>query len=154
MDMVAAKSQFMQDVLEGLSKPVKRLSSKYFYDEKGDKIFQQIMRLEEYYLPEAELEILKTKAAEMMEGFHHQSFDVVELGSGDGSKTVHFLEQLSLLGKKFTYYPLDISPDVLETNSQLIKARLPQIDINPIPGDHFLRIFFWQFAIFFSNFFV
>ncbi len=128
---------FLEDVISGLSQPLKKLSSMYFYDEKGDKIFQEIMRLEEYYLPEAELEILKAQAAELVEGFDHDFFDVVELGAGDGSKTVYFLERLKVLGKNFIYCPLDISPDVLETNASLMKSRLPDLKVKPVPGDYF-----------------
>jgi len=47
------KTQFKEDVIAGLSKPLKRLSSKYFYDHSGDRIFQEIMQLDEYYLPNA-----------------------------------------------------------------------------------------------------
>lgn len=131
------KEQFMKDVILGLSKPLKKLHSKYFYDEKGDKIFQEIMRSEEYYLPEAELEILKTQTANLVEGFQHDFFDIVELGAGDGSKTIYFLEQLMALGKNFNYCPLDISPDILKTNVRLIQARLPNLKIKPVPGDYF-----------------
>ena len=131
------KEQFREDVISGLSEPLKRLSSKYFYDEKGDRLFQEIMHLEEYYLPKAELEILKTQAADLIKGFEHDTFDVIELGAGDGSKTVYFLEQLVLLNKNITYCPLDISPDVLKTNTQLMNSRLPELKVMPLPGDYF-----------------
>lgn len=131
------QSQFEEDIVEGLSKPVKKLSSKYFYDEKGDILFQKIMQLEEYYLPESELEILKNKTDEMLEGFSFQKFNVVELGAGDGSKTVHFLKRLNELGKDFIYTPLDISADVLDTNAQLVNKELPNLEIVPIAGDYF-----------------
>jgi len=131
------KKQFLTDVITGLSKPIKQLSSKYFYDEKGDKLFQQIMQLDEYYLPQSELEILKTRAADMIEGFDYDHFDVVELGAGDGSKTVFFLEKLLALGKQPVYRPLDISPDVLATNKTLMKTQLPSLPVEPIAGDYF-----------------
>ena len=54
--------EFKKEVLEGLSKENKFLSSKYFYDEKGDKLFQQIMAMPEYYLTKAEMEIFTTKS--------------------------------------------------------------------------------------------
>lgn len=132
-----SKEQFKKDVIEGLQKPIKRLSSKYFYDEIGDEIFQEIMQLEEYYLPGCELEILQNQVGEMMGGFTHSAFDVIELGAGDGSKTVHFLRGLSSLGYDYTYVPLDISPDVLNTNEQNIKKLLPEAKVNPVPGDYF-----------------
>lgn len=135
--IVETNSSFLQDVISGLSKPVKKLSSKYFYDEKGDKLFQQIMQLDSYYLPEAELEILRTQALNMMEGYGHREFDLIELGAGDGRKTVYFIEKLLAAGKQVTYKPLDISADVLKTNKVVMQARLPQLDIQPIAGDYF-----------------
>ena len=53
-------NQFDMDVVKGLSDNPKHLSSKYFYDAQGDKLFQEIMQLDEYYLTNAELEILDT----------------------------------------------------------------------------------------------
>ncbi len=130
------KNQFEQDVIEGLQQPQKQLSSKYFYDETGDKLFQQIMNLEEYYLPESELEILKTRTADIAKHIEVDKFDVLELGAGDGRKVVYFLEELTRLGKEVTYYPFDISSDVLKTNMANVKDKLPYLEINPIAGDY------------------
>ena len=130
-------SQFEKDVVEGLSMPQKRVSSKYFYDETGDKIFQEIMRLDEYYLPECETEILKTKSPNIAGIFPYDKFDIMELGAGDGTKTVHFLKHLVDLGKDIAYYPMDISPAVLDTNSKNIKCVIPELSINKTPGDYF-----------------
>ena len=111
-------SEFEKDVLQGLQQAQKSLSSKYLYDEQGDLLFQQIMALDEYYLPSCELEILQQQSNAIANAFSYEKFDVVELGAGDGSKTVHFLEQLVQAGKQITYYPMDISADVLKTNQQ------------------------------------
>ena len=135
--MTRVKTQFEEDVVEGLSKEQKTLSSKYFYDTKGDELFQQIMQMEEYYLPEAELEILSQQTKNIIADFHHDSFNVIELGAGDGSKTVHFLKNLLDLGKDITYYPLDISPNVLDINKALMSEVLPDLKIELIPGDYF-----------------
>ena len=128
---------FLIDVIHGLSSPLKTLSSKYFYDNRGDQIFQEIMHLDEYYLPECELEILQNQANELMSGFDYDEFDIVELGAGDGSKTVHFLEQVYQSNPNFTYVPLDISGDVLKTNKNLVKHKLPKLNVEPIQGDYF-----------------
>ncbi len=129
--------QFLKDVIYGLSLPLKKLSSKYFYDKKGDELFQKIMHLEEYYLPNSELEIIQSKSLQLIKGFDYDMFSVVELGAGDGSKTIYFLSELVKAGKQFTYCPLDISPDVLEKNVGLIQSKLPTLMIKPIPGDYF-----------------
>jgi len=129
--------EFERDVREGLSRKEKRLFSKYFYDEEGDKIFQEIMALDEYYLPEAELEILQTKAREIIAYFPYDQFDIIELGAGDGTKTVHFLSEILGMGRKIAYYPIDISPDILRVNRDNMKAKLPQLEVHEIAGDYF-----------------
>ncbi|MCF8237722.1 MAG: L-histidine N(alpha)-methyltransferase [Saprospiraceae bacterium] len=129
--------QFATDVLTGLKQPVKRLPSKYFYDETGDKIFQEIMGLEEYYLPRCELEILQEQTSDLAAFLPAGPLDIVELGAGDGTKTVHFLENLGALGRSLTYYPLDISPEVLQTNRSHLKNVAPDIPVHPVAGDYF-----------------
>ena len=128
---------FLNDVITGLSKPQKQLSSKYFYDDKGDKIFQEIMQMEEYYLPQCELEIIKNQTENIVKLIGFDKLDVVGLGSGDGSKTKYFLKKIIDLGIKVAYYPLDISADVLTTNKKNIKEFIPDIEIYPIAGDYF-----------------
>lgn len=128
---------FYKDVIEGLSKHQKTLSSKYFYDDAGDKIFQEIMQMEEYYLPHSELEILNNQTEKIVNSFGFESFDIIGLGSGDGSKTKHFLKKIVDLGKNVVFYPLDISADVLETNKKNITTHIPSIEMYPIAGDYF-----------------
>lgn len=128
---------FYKDIIEGLSKPQKTLSSKYFYDDAGDKIFQEIMQMEEYYLPKCELEILNQQTEKIVNSVGFDSFDIVGLGAGDGSKTKHFLKRITDLNKKVVYYPLDISADVLETNKKNITKHIPSIEMYPIAGDYF-----------------
>ncbi len=130
-------SQFEKDVDEGLSQSPKRLSSRYFYDDAGTDLFRQIMALDEYYLPECELEILKTRTADIASAYGHQQFDVVELGAGDGSKTVYFLKALIDNHLDISYYPLDISSAALEINSAHISRAVPSLDIHPIEGNYF-----------------
>ena len=131
-------NQFARDVKEGLSSSPKRLSSKYFYDARGDKLFQQIMHLDEYYLSRAELEIFQTHKEALLEIMDHGApFRLVELGAGDGLKTKvllkHFLEQ----GVDFSYAPVDISPDVLEHLQSNLLKEIPDLKIEPLAGDYF-----------------
>ncbi|MFT7350322.1 MAG: L-histidine N-alpha-methyltransferase [Flavobacterium sp.] len=128
---------FLNDVILGLSKTPKELSSKYFYDDKGDKIFQEIMQLEEYYLPKCEMEILLNQTENIANSLVFEQIDVIGLGSGDGSKTKHFLKKIIDLGKKAVYYPLDISEDVLKTNKKNVTEFIPDLEVYPIAGDYF-----------------
>ncbi len=130
---------FLRDVVRGLSASPKYIPSQYFYDDKGSKLFQQIMQLEEYYLPEAEMEIIENQTEKIIVDLKplNNCLDVIELGAGDGSKTLAFLKHASNYGVNIHYYPLDISPEILKTNEKLITEHLPTIQISPLAGNYF-----------------
>ena len=97
-------SQFGKDTIEGLSKSQKSVLSKYFYDAKGDEIFQQIMEMPEYYLTRSELEIFETQKEDIFNDICPLGlpFNLIELGAGDGSKTKVLLRYFLSKGVKFT----------------------------------------------------
>lgn len=129
--------KFLKDVVRGLLGSPKAIPSSYFYDEEGSRLFQQIMQLEEYYLPEAELEIINQRTGKIIDDLNLKNYtlDVIELGAGDGSKTLNFLQQATNSGVRIHYYPLDISPEILKTNISLINRHLPTTKVNPVAGD-------------------
>ncbi len=132
--------QFAKDVKEGLSKTSKSLSSKYFYDEKGSALFTKIMKLPEYYLTDAEFEIFQTKASEIIDllGISaHKNFDLIELGAGDGYKTIELLKSLDKRNFHYTYSPIDISQKALCQIEENILQQLPGKKIYPRKGDYF-----------------
>src|SRR6476620_162278 len=104
-------SQFAADVLTGLSSTPKSLSSKYFYDDEGSRLFQEIMKLPEYYLTGCELEIFERQAAEIHRAFANgdNRFDLIELGAGDGTKTAVLIDHFLANHAEVTYSPIDIS---------------------------------------------
>ena len=118
-------NEFAKHIDAGLSKENKYLSSKYFYDEKGDDLFTQIMGLEEYYLTRSEFEIFSEQKAAIFQSlpFRNEEFDLVELGSGDGCKTKILLEEFMITNRTFHYLPIDISSNSLE----LLKNNLDEI---------------------------
>ena len=128
---------FAEHVRDGLNQSPKKLSSRYFYDDRGDKLFQQIMRMPEYYLTDAEYEIMKTHGGRMLDRVGGTPFDLVELGAGDGYKTEvlcrHFIEG----GQEFTYRPIDISGAVLRTLERNMNQRLPGLEVASITGEYF-----------------
>lgn len=130
---------FLNDVLSGLTQPQKKLSSKYFYDETGDSLFQQIMRCEDYYLTRCEMEVFRESAADLLSALdiHQQEFDLIELGAGDGVKTRHMLRYLSEEGADFRYLPVDISAHILEVLCEGIQQNLTGVKIRPFEGDYF-----------------
>jgi dimethylhistidine N-methyltransferase len=129
---------FAQDVLEGLSAPNKHLSSKYFYDDNGSRIFQEIMHMPEYYLTDSEFEILSLQAQQIFNavGFD-QPFNIIELGAGDGFKTFKLLEYLVTQEVEFHYVPIDISQEAIDSLSQKLLDRLPNLSIQAKCGDYF-----------------
>jgi dimethylhistidine N-methyltransferase len=103
-----AAGTFARDVFRGLSRSPKSLSSKYFYDAEGSRLFQRISELDEYYLTRCEAEILETHAAEIGDAVFPGPLRLVELGAGDGRKTEILLRRLLGAGLRFEYVPIDI----------------------------------------------
>lgn len=136
---LTAKEQFYNDVICGLSATPKYLPSKYFYDAAGDSLFQQIMSLPEYYLTRCEQEIFvnqtKALAAPLLKRF--ETFDVLELGAGDATKSTYLLSYLHKCGKAFTYYPVDISENVIQLLEAEMPQRIPGLVVQGLNGDYF-----------------
>ncbi|MEP0985369.1 L-histidine N(alpha)-methyltransferase [Ekhidna sp.] len=127
-----------EDVFTGLQAQNKFLSSKYFYDATGDKLFQQIMHLDEYYLTRKELEIFNTHKESILQAINDgEAFRIIELGAGDGLKTKVLLKHFMDQGVDFTYTPVDISGNVLEILEGNLKAEIPGLKIESYEGDYF-----------------
>lgn len=132
------KTAFEEDVYKGLTSAPKYLLSKYIYDQKGDKLFQQIMAMPEYYLTRCELEILENHTQLIAERFNAPGgFDLIELGAGDGRKTKVLLEYLTKRQFDFNYLPIDISHHVLEELEKNLKMEIPGITVRPQQGTYF-----------------
>ena len=136
MSEIQEQTTFIKDVISGLQSKPKRLSSKYFYDQKGSAIFQQIMDMEEYYLPACEKSILENESKNIAAYIHADSIQVLELGAGDGTKTSILLKEFMETGKNIHYFPLDISADILKFNRENLAKRLPKLPVTPIAGDY------------------
>ncbi|OAV42757.1 L-histidine N(alpha)-methyltransferase [Lewinella sp. 4G2] len=132
----SAHSAFATETLEGLRAKPKRLSSKWFYDDRGDKLFQAIMAMPEYYLTNCEREIFQSAAPDLLAQMRGQAFDLVELGAGDGSKTQFLIEHFIAEGADFTYRPIDISMHAIEMLGSLIDRRWPQLTFQPVQGEY------------------
>lgn len=127
-------------VEQGLSASPKHLPGSLFYDEVGDKLFQQITRLPEYYLTRCEYEILNFNKEAIGQAFFENGFaayDVVELGVGDGLKTEVLLSQFVASGIRFRYCPVDISASVLETVEERFRQHLPDLEVLPLNADYY-----------------
>lgn len=135
-DQVTTPRQAMlDDVLEGLQKSQKQLPSKYFYDERGSELFEQITRLKEYYLTPVERSILGNNIDAIAKAIGPQSM-LVELGSGSSSKTRLLLEKLKHLA---AYIPVDISEEYLLKVVSNLRVEYPKISIIPVFADYTSR---------------
>lgn len=128
---------FAKDVDDGLSAKNKSLPSKYFYDATGDALFVKIMNMPEYYLTNAELEILTHQTDDLIRAFgmNGDHFNIVELGAGNGLKVVKLLKQLN--GHNFSYAPIDISANVLSILKERLIKELPKLDFDGKQGEYF-----------------
>jgi dimethylhistidine N-methyltransferase len=140
MNSAASSSQsaFAEDVRKGLSSTPKFLNSKYFYDDEGSRLFQEIMKLPEYYLSGCETEIFTDQAGDIFEAFDAGgSFDLIELGAGDGTKTAILIEHFLERGADISYSPIDISEEALDALTAKFHREFPSLAMAPRCGDYF-----------------
>ena len=139
------QNTFAEDVLEGFSSDPKFISSKYFYDDEGSRLFQEIMKLPEYYLTRSEHEIFHSQTDEIFKAFEagETEFDLIELGAGDGLKTAVLVDYFLKQKADFQYVPIDISSEALNFLTEKFSKEFPELDIKPEQGDYFktLRTF-------------
>ena len=123
-----------QAVEKGLSQTPKRLPSWMFYDETGDRLFQSIMHMPEYYLTNCEYEILKLYKEEFFKLFTSDGspFELVEFGAGDGLKTEILLRHFTEKKAPFSYLPVDVSEAVLDQLAGRLQKSIPDLSLHPI----------------------
>lgn len=129
----------VEEVRAGLQTTPKRLSSRFFYDAEGSRIFAQIMHSPEYYLTRSEYEILDTHKVDLLQQFTADArpFELVELGAGDGLKTKILLSFFVRQNADFTYAPVDISVDALGGLVADVSQEWPDLRLNPRHADYF-----------------
>jgi len=130
---------FLEHVEDGLTKNPKKLSSRYFYDAIGDALFQRIMKLEEYYLPRFEMDIINNESTQIAKDIakEHKHIEVLELGAGDGTKTKHMLKAFIPYFDQVDYVAMDISENILKTNEREMKNFIPELAQTNYAGDYF-----------------
>lgn len=121
---------FAQDVIAGLTQRPKKLSPKYFYDETGSKLFEQITLLPEYYPTRTELRILRDRGAEIAAAIPSDAA-LVEFGAGATTKVRLLLKQSSFKA----YVPVDISGDFLNGQASALRADFPDLAVHPVTAD-------------------
>ena len=119
------------EILAGLSAPQKRISPKYFYDERGSELFDQICDLDEYYPTRTELAVMQAHADELAELVGPRAA-VIEFGAGSNLKVRLLLDHLH---EPAAYVPVDISGDYLLKQAEDLAADYPNVHIQPVCAD-------------------
>lgn len=126
-------SQMVREVGEGLARRPRELSPKYFYDERGSELFEEITRLPEYYLTRSERALLERVIADVIAAVRPCS--LVELGAGSATKTRIVLDAMRARGCATHYVPIDVSGDFLEQTTLQLRADYPDVRIVPVVSD-------------------
>jgi len=132
LESSSKKASMIQEVVDGLNNQQKTLPSKYFYDEKGSQIFDEITRLDEYYPTRNERKILNDNVEEIAEHLGKKVL-LIEPGSGSSSKTRILLSNMeNICG----YIPIDISGEYLNKVAEQLRKEYSDISILPLAADY------------------
>lgn len=121
------------EVAAGLARPQPELPPKYFYDERGSRLFEEITRLPEYYPTRAERALLERWMPAWMPDVAPRA--VVELGAGSGDKTRIVLEAALAVSGAATYVPVDVSAEFLAAAAAAIDRAYPGLRVRPVVAD-------------------
>jgi len=121
-----------KEVTEGLYKSPKELPSKYFYDEQGSKLFDQICELDEYYLTRTELGIMQRYIAEISKELGDELM-LIEYGSGSSEKIKVLLDNIKEIK---VYLPIDISSEHLVKSAAQVAAKYKDLEVIPVCADY------------------
>ncbi|ACA86722.1 L-histidine N(alpha)-methyltransferase [Shewanella woodyi] len=135
-DEEAQKEQFAIDVLTGLCAKPKKLSAKYFYDDAGSEIFQQITQHVDYYPTRTEFEILDAIKNDIPKVIGEEEIDIIELGAGDCHKSKLILDGFLNAGCKVNFYPIDISEQAMILLQDNIASH-PNLTVHGVVAEYF-----------------
>lgn len=130
-DLKPDTGSFVDEVVAGLGQPQKALSPKYFYDERGCALFEQICALPEYYPTRTEMALMQAHAPEISTLLGRDCV-LIEYGSGSGRKTVELIEHL----KPVAYVPIDIAATQLNAFAEGLAARFSGLNIAAVCADY------------------
>jgi len=128
---VPSGDRFREDVLAGLALPQKSIPPKYFYDEQGCRLFEEICELPEYYLTRTETAILRGNVADIAQ-FVGPDAELIEYGSGVQAKTRILIHALQTR----LYVPIDIATETLQASSNDLAGRFPWLNVVGICADY------------------
>ncbi len=131
-DFAPEQNTFREEVLQGLQDARKELPSKYFYDDAGSRLFEDICELHEYYLTRTELQIMQEKMHEMVSLLGPHCL-LIEYGSGSSTKTRTLLDALQAPAG---YVPIDIAKEQLMRSVAALATAYPTLDVLPVCADY------------------
>jgi L-histidine N-alpha-methyltransferase len=131
-DLESPLESFREEVLEGLTRPAKLLPPKFFYDDLGAQLFEQICDLPEYYPTRTETAILRENIDEIA-GILGRGCLIVEFGSGASSKTRILLDRLPAPAG---YVPIDVAKSQLIEMATILSRAYPGLEIMPVCADY------------------
>ena len=131
-DFAPPRETFRQDVIQGLRAPLKSIHCKYFYDEQGSRLFDQICALDEYYPTRTELAIIRAFGEEMA-AYVGSDCLLIEYGSGSSTKTRILLDHLR---EPAAYVPIDISREHLARSAAALAAAYTGLQVLPVCADY------------------
>lgn len=121
------------EVAAGLARPQKEISPKFFYDQRGSELFEEITQLPEYYPTRAERALLESHIAGWIR--ERRPATLVELGAGAAAKTRILLDAMERFAPEAMYVPIDISADFLEDAAATLRDEYPDMRIQPLAAD-------------------
>ena len=129
------KKLFANEIFRGLKAKKKTISSKYFYDDAGSKLFQKISLHKDYYPTRKEIEILNNNKFSLPKIINKTEIDIIELGPGDGSKSKIIIDGFLDSNYNVNYYPIDISKQALSFLKNKIKPN-KKLSLHGIDGEY------------------
>jgi L-histidine N-alpha-methyltransferase len=135
MQCECTRDLFAAEVRAGLTRVPKSLPCRWLYDQHGSVLFEEICTTPEYYLPQAEREILERHAQEIA-ALLASPPSLLEFGSGSASKTRVLIEACLRQHERVRFIPVDISPWALEACLRVLSPRSPGLDVLTVAGDY------------------
>jgi dimethylhistidine N-methyltransferase len=125
------REDLLQEITRSLTSPQKKLAPKFLYDERGSRIFEEICKLEAYYLTRAELEILEKHANEIVD-LMGSAVQLIEPGSGSAQKVRTLLK---IMDRPLSYLPIEISPEILKRSQEELESEFHNLEVIPCHED-------------------
>lgn len=127
------RERMRAEVRDGLLADPPRLPSKYFYDDRGSRLFEEITTLPEYYLTRAERAVLRDRVPSWIASIRARS--LVELGAGSAAKTRIILDAMARAEVGDLYVPIDVSGPFLERTAERLRRTYPRLEVRPVVAD-------------------